>query len=99
MGLSDWLATLPMREYGVSFISALISKSRSSSISALLRCDSYYNVIQARRKANKPVLEPLLGLLPYFFHTVLLVAWLAGPKVDIVPTEKILWFTVYWAAT
>ncbi|KAG7561980.1 hypothetical protein FFLO_02620 [Filobasidium floriforme] len=61
--------------------------------------NAYYNVIQARRKANKPVLEPLLGLLPYFFHTVLLVAWLAGPKVDIVPTEKILWFTVYWAAT
>ena len=60
---------------------------------------SYYNVIQARRKANKPVLEPLLGLLPYFFHTSLLVAWLAGPRVDIVPTEKILWFTVYWAAT
>jgi ethanolaminephosphotransferase len=88
-----------MREYIVSFISSIPSKSHSLFKHLLSLCTSYYNVIQARRKANKPVLEPLLGLLPYFFHTVLLVAWLAGPKVDIVPTEKILWFTVYWAAT
>jgi ethanolaminephosphotransferase len=59
----------------------------------------YYNVIQARRKANKPVLEPLLGLLPYFFHTLLLVSWLAGPNVNIVHSEKILWFCFYWGAT
>lgn len=60
--------------------------------------NAYYNVIQARRKANKPVLEPLLGLLPYFFHTVFLVSWLAGPEVNIVPTDKILWFIAYWGA-
>lgn len=60
---------------------------------------SYYNVIQARRKSNKSVLEPLLGLLPYFFHTLLLVAWLAGPNVNIVQSQAILWFLFYWAAT
>lgn len=60
---------------------------------------SYYNVIQARRKSNKPILEPLLGLLPYFVHTSLLVLWLAGPEVQIVESDKILWFTFYWAAT
>jgi hypothetical protein len=89
-----------MRKYSVSFnLSPHFECPTHRLTVLLLPRDSYYNVIQARRKANKPVLEPLLGLLPYFFHTVLLVAWLAGPKVYIVPTEKILWFTVYWAAT
>ncbi|ODN74868.1 hypothetical protein L202_07172 [Cryptococcus amylolentus CBS 6039] len=60
---------------------------------------SYINVISARRKAGKPILPPLAGLLPFFTHTGLLVAWLHSEirgGVCIVHDHRILPFIGYW---
>jgi ethanolaminephosphotransferase len=56
-------------------------------------------VIITRRKANKPVLPPLLGLLPFFTHSLILVAWLHAETfggVSIVHDARLLPFLGYW---
>ncbi|GMK57679.1 hypothetical protein CspeluHIS016_0405130 [Cutaneotrichosporon spelunceum] len=61
--------------------------------------NAYYNVIKARHKANQPVLTPLLGLLPFGAHTLILCAWLHAERVDgvsIVHDARLLPFLGYW---
>ncbi len=60
---------------------------------------SYYNVIQSRRAKKLPIIQPLSGLIPFVAHTLLLVAWLAGPTVDIVHSSMLLPFIGYWGMT
>ncbi|WWC87383.1 uncharacterized protein L201_002272 [Kwoniella dendrophila CBS 6074] len=60
---------------------------------------SYSNVIQARRKAGKPILSPLLGYLPFFTHTLILVTWLHAELrggVSLVHDARLLPFIGYW---
>lgn len=60
---------------------------------------SYYNVIAARHRANKPVWTPLFGLIPFFAHTLILVAWLHAELrggVSIVHDARLLPFLGYW---
>ncbi|KAK8846556.1 hypothetical protein IAR55_005642 [Kwoniella newhampshirensis] len=61
--------------------------------------NSYHNVIAARRKQGKPILPPLLGLLPFFTHVSILVAWLHAEVrggVSIVHDGRMLPFLGYW---
>ncbi|WVW78960.1 hypothetical protein I302_100923 [Kwoniella bestiolae CBS 10118] len=60
---------------------------------------SYSNVIQARLKAGKPILSPLLGYLPFFTHTLILVTWLHAELrggVSLVHDARLLPFIGYW---
>lgn len=60
---------------------------------------SYHNVITSRRKAGKAILPPLFGLLPFFTHTAILVAWLHAESkggVCIVHDSRMLPFLGYW---
>ncbi len=61
--------------------------------------NSYWNVINARRKAGKPILEPLLGYLPFLAHTTILVVWLQAELrggVSLVHDSRVLPFLGYW---
>ncbi|WVQ83756.1 hypothetical protein IAT38_005900 [Cryptococcus sp. DSM 104549] len=61
--------------------------------------NSYHNVIISRHKAGKPIFPPLLGLLPFFTHTAILVAWLHAELrggVCIVHDARMLPFLGYW---
>lgn len=60
--------------------------------------NSYYNVIAARRKAGKPIITPLFGLLPFGVHTAILVAWLHSYRggVELVHDARLLPFLLYW---
>lgn len=61
--------------------------------------NAYYNVIAARHKAGKPVWTPLLGLLPFGGHTLILCAWLHAERFDgvsIVHDARLLPFLGYW---
>ncbi|BEI80465.1 hypothetical protein CcaverHIS002_0109940 [Cutaneotrichosporon cavernicola] len=44
--------------------------------------NAYYNVIAARHRDKKPIVTPLLGLLPFGAHTLILCAWLHAERVD-----------------
>ncbi|OWZ66331.1 hypothetical protein AYX14_03140 [Cryptococcus neoformans] len=60
---------------------------------------SYHNVITSRRKAGKPIFPPLFGLLPFFTHTTILLAWLHAESkggVCIVHDSRMLPFLGYW---
>jgi ethanolaminephosphotransferase len=60
---------------------------------------SYWNVLAARRKSGKPLLTPLLGYLPFLFHTAILVFWLqSGVRggVPLVHSSRLLPFLGYW---
>jgi ethanolaminephosphotransferase len=61
--------------------------------------NSYYNVIQARRRAGKALIPPLFGLLPFGVHTLILVAWLHSSirgGVELVHDSNLLPFLLYW---
>ncbi|RXK39609.1 ethanolaminephosphotransferase [Tremella mesenterica] len=61
--------------------------------------NSYWNVLVARRKSNKPLLTPLLGYLPFLVHTLVLVAWLQAELrggVSLVHDARLLPFLGYW---
>lgn len=61
--------------------------------------NSYYNVIAARHRDKKPILSPLLGLLPFGVHTLILVAWLHSSirgGVELVHDARLLPFLLYW---
>lgn len=61
--------------------------------------NAYYNVIKARHKANKPIVSPLFGLLPFGAHTLILCAWLHAERFDgvsIVHDARLLPFLGYW---
>ncbi|KAK4686321.1 hypothetical protein P7C73_g3815, partial [Tremellales sp. Uapishka_1] len=61
--------------------------------------NAYWNVILSRRKANKPILPPLLGLLPFITHTTILLAWLHAELrggVSLVNDARLLPFMGYW---
>ncbi len=60
---------------------------------------SYYNVIQSRREKKLPVVQPLVGLVPFVAHTLMLVLWLAGGQYDIVHSSMLLPFIGYWGST
>jgi ethanolaminephosphotransferase len=52
-----------------------------------------------RRKQGKTLLSPLLGYLPFFFHTLILVFWLQADMrggVTLVHDAKLLPFIGYW---
>lgn len=59
----------------------------------------YWNVYEARRKANKPVLTPLFGLLPFMADVALKVCWLLAPNIHIVDSPRILVFMAFWCAS
>lgn len=61
--------------------------------------NSYWNVVPARRRQNKSIITPLFGLLPFFTHTLILVAWLASEVrggVELVHDMRIFPFLGYW---
>jgi ethanolaminephosphotransferase len=59
--------------------------------------NSYGNVIIARRKANKPILPPLFGLIPFCANTFFLLAWLhAEPTSNVLKSKRLLPFLGYW---
>ncbi|WVN88919.1 uncharacterized protein L203_104134 [Cryptococcus depauperatus CBS 7841] len=61
--------------------------------------NSYVNVTACRKKANKRIFPPLLGLLPFFTHTAILVTWLHAESkggVCIVHDSRVLPFLGYW---
>lgn len=60
---------------------------------------SYWNVIRSKQKSNKPIFTPLLGYLPFFAHTCILVLWLqSGLRggVSLVHDARVLPFLLYW---
>ncbi len=60
---------------------------------------SYWNVIIARRKEGKPLLEPLFGYLPFLIHSTILVIWLQAELrggVSLVHDARLLPFLGYW---
>jgi ethanolaminephosphotransferase len=62
--------------------------------------ESYSNVLVQRRKSGKPLLTPLLGYLPYLFHSAILVFWLQSELrggVQLVHDARLLPFLGYWA--
>lgn len=66
---------------------------------ASLTYNSYSNVITARRKAGKPILEPLQGYLPFALHTTILVVWLQAERrggASLVHDARLLPFLGYW---
>ncbi|KAL7006172.1 hypothetical protein EMMF5_004293 [Cystobasidiomycetes sp. EMM_F5] len=55
---------------------------------------SYGNVYKATKKKGQSVITPLLGLLPFVIHSLILLAWLDA--VEIVRTQYLLPFAVFW---
>lgn len=61
--------------------------------------NAYYNVIAAHRRSKEPIIKPLLGLLPFGVHTLILCAWLHAERFDgvsIVHDARLLPFLGYW---
>ncbi|TXT13401.1 hypothetical protein VHUM_00768 [Vanrija humicola] len=60
---------------------------------------AYWHVIAARHREKKPILTPLLGLLPFGVHTAILVMWLHSERkngVALVHDARLLPFIGYW---